>query len=395
VIFDLVYNHAGGGFDPASIYFFDRQQNNSNNDSLYFTDKGWAGGLIFAYWKDEVRQFLIDNAKFCLEEYHIDGIRYDEVSVIDDHGGWHFAQDLTGTVRFEEPQAIQIAEYWKNWRWLAVHRPDAGLGFDAALGDGLRDALRAAINQASYGMDAPIDLDRVAASLYRPYKFPAAWQAVQCIENHDIVYNDRPEHEFRPRVAALADKSDARSWYARSRSRAAMALVMTAPGIPMTFTGQEFLEYRNWSDNPEFSKNTLTQWDRLKNDSVASNFLRFARDVIALRLGLPALRDEAVNVFHVHNQNRVLAFHRWIEGAGEDVVVVMSLNDSTFWSYDLGFPGGGRWREVFNSDYYDHYPNPWVAGNGGGIDAFGAGMHRLPASATIVIPANSVLVFAR
>jgi len=49
VLFDLVYNHAGGGFDDFCLYFFDRQATGDNNRSLYFTDQGWVGGLVFAY----------------------------------------------------------------------------------------------------------------------------------------------------------------------------------------------------------------------------------------------------------------------------------------------------------------------------------------------------------
>src|SRR5262249_33064747 len=66
VVLDVVYNHAGGGFDEESLYFHDREPGGDNNRSLYFTDQGWAGGLVFAYWKAEVRQFLIDNAGFFL-----------------------------------------------------------------------------------------------------------------------------------------------------------------------------------------------------------------------------------------------------------------------------------------------------------------------------------------
>ncbi|GAH71902.1 unnamed protein product, partial [marine sediment metagenome] len=50
VLFDVVYNHAGGGFDENSLWFFDRQPYGNANDSLYFTDQGWAGGQVFAYW---------------------------------------------------------------------------------------------------------------------------------------------------------------------------------------------------------------------------------------------------------------------------------------------------------------------------------------------------------
>ena len=122
--------------------------------------------------------------------------------------------------------------------------------------------------------------------------------------------------------------------------------------------------------------------------------LRFTQDLIRLRHHQPALRGESINVFHVHNLNRVTAFHRWLEGVGRDVVVVLSLNEKTYYDYRLGFPHSGRWLEVFNSDVYDNWVNPQVAGNGGTVFASGPGMHGLSASAPIVIPSNSMLVFA-
>jgi 1,4-alpha-glucan branching enzyme len=151
VIFDLVYNHAGGGFDDRSLWFYDRQANSNLNHSLFFTDQGWAGGEIFAYWNDWVSQFLINNACFFVEECRIDGIRYDEVRVIENNGGRSFCQDLTETVRATSPLSIQIAEYWSPDRPSAVAAPPDGLGFDAELGDGLRDALRGLVAQASAG----------------------------------------------------------------------------------------------------------------------------------------------------------------------------------------------------------------------------------------------------
>lgn len=390
VILDLVYNHAGGGFGDRSLYFMDRRKfDNNNNNSLYFTDKGWAGGLVFAYWNEGVRQFLMDNAEFFLKEYHIDGIRYDEVSVMDNHGGWFFCQDLTTHCRDVKPQAIQIAEYWNDWRWLAVNPKPGGMGFDAALVDGLRDRLREALGQAAGGRNAHVNLESVRDNLYAPQFFPNAWRAVQCIENHDKVLYGRDR-----RVVALAGGNDSRSWYARSRSRAATGLLLTAPGIPMLFMGEEFLEDKNWSDNLDAHPQTLIYWEGLQNDRNMRDFRQFTQELLELRRRYPALRSDRINAFHVHNINRVLAFHRWLDGEGQDVVVVMSLNESTFWHYELGFPRWGRWREVFNSDFYDQLPNPWVAGNGGSVMATGPSRHGLPSSATIVIPANSLTVFA-
>jgi 1,4-alpha-glucan branching enzyme len=392
VVFDEVYNHAGGfEGDDQSLYFWDRAANGDNNQSLYFTNKGWAGGLAFALWNANVCQFVINSAGFCLDEFHVDGFRYDEVSVLLALGGdsgWQFCTNLTSTVSYKRPRAIQNAEHWPVDGNMVTPVGSGGAGFDVIQHDGLRNAVRGAIGQASAGASAYVDLDSVAANLF-PYAVAHGWQAVPCVENHDVVKVGE-----EPRIPSLADGSDPISWYARSRSRVAMALLMTAPGIPQIFMGQEFLENKQWDDDPRGSN--LISWpgpgvaDKPKND-----FLRFSQDLIHLRWKQAALRGDAINVFHVHDRNRVIAFHRWIADAGRDVVITASLNESTFYGYEIGFPIGGVWYEVFNSDVYDNFVNPSVAGNGGSIEVTGAPMHGLPTSAAIVIPANGVVVFAR
>lgn len=393
VIFDVVYNHAGGDFGDQSLYFFDRQFPTTNNNSLYFTDQGWAGGLVFAYWNPGVRQFLINNARFLYDEYHIDGLRYDEVTVIDNHGGWFFCQDLTDTLRYHRPEALQIAEYWSGERWKALARKPDGMGFDAALGDGIRDSVRDAIKQASYGQQAPLSLAGVAAALYPAYGFSDAWRSVQCLENQDIVYADRPPQEWKPRIPKLADPNNQRSWYARSRSRLATALLFTAPGIPMLFMGEEILEHKNWSDNIGSGDDKLIWWDGLNQDRNMRDFLEFTKALIRLRKEQTALCSNHVRVFHEYG-NRVLAFHRWLDGAGLDVVVVANFNEFTLYNYEIGLPWPGVWKEVFNSDYFDQYPNPSVAGNGGGVVAGPAARDGFGNSASMVLPANAVLVLA-
>jgi 1,4-alpha-glucan branching enzyme len=125
------------------------------------------------------------------------------------------------------------------------------------------------------------------------------------------------------------------------------------------------------------------------------NHLRFTQDLILLRWRHSVLRGDNIHPFHVHNLNRVIAFHRWLEGSGQDVIVVATLAESTWYGYGIGFPYAGPWAEVFNSDVYDHWVNPIVAGNGGGITASGPPLHGFAASANIVIPANGFVVFAR
>lgn len=391
VVFDVVYNHAGGFMgDDQSLYFWDRYYGD-NNQSLYCTNMGWAGGLSFALWNNDVRQFILNSALFYQNEFHIDGFRYDEISVLlnlNGDSGWSFCHDLTGTVRYSRPRGIQNAEHWPVDPVIVTPTAAGGAGFDVLQHDGLRSAVRGAIGQASAGTTASIDLDSVAQNLY-PQGFSHGWQAVTCIENHDIVKVGQ-----MPRIPSLADGSNARSWYARSRSRLATGLLMTAPGIPQLFVGEEFLEYKQWDCDPKGS--TLISWDGLNSgDKSMTDFLRFTQDLIHLRWRQPALRSDSVAVFHVHDQNRVIAFHRWLEGARRDLIVVASLNEATWYGYQIGFPAAGQWLEVFNSDVYDNWVNPIVAGNGGAIVASGGPMHGFSASSAIVIPANGFVVFAR
>lgn len=395
VILDVVYNHASSDLrnetQDETIYFFDRQPRGDENRSLFFTDQDHTGP-VFAFWKEEVRQFLIDNARFFVDEYHVDGFRYDQVTVIVQQNasdGWPFCQNLTRTVRALDPSAINVAEYWGPEP--AVVRPvfEGGADFDANWHDGLRRAIRGVIAQAAGGRDVSLDWQPVVDHLRAP-GFRDAWRAVQYLESHDEVYRDRA-----PRIASLAGGGDGRSWYARSRSRVALGLLMTAPGIPMFFMGQEFLEDKRWADDPEHHPGTLIDWDGLAADKAMSDFHRFTRELAWLRRREPALNGESSASVLMDNFNRVLAFHRWIEGVGRDVIVVASLNEGTLSGYRIPFPQSGEWREVFNSDVYDNWVNPDVAGNAGRVWADARGLNGLAASASLVIPANSILVFTR
>jgi 1,4-alpha-glucan branching enzyme len=398
VILDVVYNHAGGDFGDESIYFFDRQPGQHEtppdfNRSLYFIDRGHAGGLIFAIWREEVRQFLIDNASFLLSEYRIDGLRYDQVSVLTSEAAgpaWPFWQDLTSTVRYVNPASLQKAEFWPVNPDVVKRVQEGGAGFDTTLTDGLRLAIRDVMGGASVPGDGPLNMTRLAHSLW-PSGFPATWRFVEGPENHDLVYRGR-----EPRLPTLADPSNPRSWYARSRARVATGLALAAPGIPMLFMGQEFLEMKQWADDLDFHGNLRLDWAGVESgDRSMVDHLRFIRELCHLRQNRPGLQGEGFRVVHVHDVNRVLAFHRWVPGQGHDLLVVVSLANVTRYRYRIGVPGGGTWRELFNSDVYDHWVNPLVAGNGGGVQAQSIPDHGFEWSVELVLPANSLIVLGR
>ena len=76
-------------------------------------------------------------------------------------------------------------------------------------------------------------------------------------------------------------------------------------------------------------------------------------------------------------------------------MVVVHLSTFNRFGYQIGFPSGGEWREVFNSDVYENWVNPGVTGNGAGVFANATPMHGFGFFAALALPANSVLVFAR
>lgn len=393
VLLDVVYNHAGGDFGDQSLYFFDRQDPAGGQwNSLYFSDKGHAGGLVFDFAKPEVRDFLIQNARFFLHEYRVDGFRYDQVSVIDHDGapeGWRFCQDLTFTLHVSRPAALNHAEYWSVNRYI-VKAPPEGAGFDTTLTDGFRIAIRDVIGNASAPDERPLNMTALAQSLW-PDGFGEQWRFVQGPENHDIVYQGREQ-----RIARLGDPEHPRSWFARSRARVATGLSLTAPGIPMLFMGQEFLEDKQWSDDFVSHRGLLLHWAGLdQGDAQMLDHLRCIRELLGIRRVTPGLRGQGFRVVHAHDQNRLLVFHRWVPGEGRDVMVAAHLANFTRVGYRIGFPDGGAWRELFNSDVYESWVNAGVMGNGGLVVAEPQPLHGFGYSASVVLPANSLLVFSR
>src|SRR5262249_3677851 len=161
---------------------------------------------------------------FLTREYHVDGFRFDEVTVIDQHGGQQFCKDLTDTLHFVAPSHPLIAEYWADQGSSVRDTGTGGLGFDAVWSGGLRGTVRAALGQAAGGAQAQVFLDAVRDSLSLPPGFSAMWKSVEAVENHDEVLR-APNHTENPRIARLADGGNSRSWYARSRSRVATGLI--------------------------------------------------------------------------------------------------------------------------------------------------------------------------
>ena len=193
----------------------------------------------------------------------------------------------------------------------------------------------------------------VAAAITAPDR-GAPLTRVIYTESHDDVANEQV------RLPEAIKPGDASSWWSEKRATLGSALVLTSPGIPMLFQGQELLEDR-WFDDT-----VALDWGKAGTNK---GILRLHHDLIALRRGgsgsTRGLRGEHVAILRADDRAKLLAFHRWHEGGpGDDVIVVANFSARPMVDLRLGLPAGGRWRIRLNSD------SPVYAPDFGGIDSF-------------------------
>jgi 1,4-alpha-glucan branching enzyme len=219
-----------------------------------------------------------------------------------------------------------------------------GAGFSSQWGAGFMHSVREAIVQED-------DSGRNMYALrdFISQRFNAnAFQRVLYTESHDEV----AQSAGQKRVPELIWPGNADSFFSQKRSTLGAALVFTAPGIPMIFMGQEFLEWGAWSD--------ANQLDWSKVDRF-SGILNLYRDLIRLRRNwfdtTRGLKGHNINVHHVNNWDKVIAFHRWDQGGSrDDVIVVANFANRAYDSYRIGLPRGGTWRVRFNGDWRGYSP---------------------------------------
>lgn len=349
VILDVVYNHFGPS--DLDLWQFDGWSENDQGGIYFYND--WRaetpwGSTRPDYGRKEVRQFIRDNAMMWLEEYHVDGLRFDMTLFMRNvHGdgdtggdlpdGWSLVQWINRDVRQKYPNRMTIAEDLQNNERLTKPVDQGGAGFTAQWAGRFVHPIRAAVINAD---DSQRSLDSVRGALEGRYN-GNPFQRVIYSESHDEIANGKS------RVASEIDPKDPASWFAQKRTTLAAALVLTAPGIPMLFQGQEFLE-DGW-----FQDSVPLDWN--KSDEF-SGLVRMYRDLIHLRLNrwgtTRGLTGSGLNTFHQNQADNVLAYHRWHQGGpGDDVVVIVNLSHTAHENYRLGFPAPGTWQLRLNSDW--------------------------------------------
>lgn len=369
IILDVVYNHFGEKELDYSLRRFDGWKQN-DGDGIYFyndTRVQTSFGPRPDYGRSEVRQYIRDNALMWLEEYQIDGLRFDStVNIRNIYGknnepgndipeGWSLMQWINNEINSKMPWKITIAEDLQNNEWINRNTGAGGAGFDSQWGSFFYYSIFETVVAPS---DSARNMYSIRDAILQRFETDA-WKRVIYSENHDEV----AEINRKVRLPEAIWRGNADSWFARKRSTLAAALVFTSPGIPMIFQGQEFLEWGNWSDSGtlDWSKKEKFSgiWD------LYQSLIRLRRNWYNNTRGL---HGQHVNVHHVNNNDKLIAFHRWDNGGpGDDVVVIVNMSDRFYDRYSLGFPRGGTWWVRFNSDWNGYSPD---FGNHLGYDTF-------------------------
>jgi 1,4-alpha-glucan branching enzyme len=333
VILDVVHNHYGPsdldlwGFDVGTtpgIYFY-------SGSGICCTP--WGSRPNYA--SEGVRSYIIDNFRMWMDECHVDGFRWDAVGAMRHYDPGYVsipeADSLiqyinSVTIHSDHPGTISIAE-----------DNSAGMNFDGEWGVGFGDEV---INEMVQTVDNNRDMNALKGTMDGN-----GFGRVLYTETHDLVgaLNGSGAQRLPVRIQA----ANPTSYFARKRSMLAAAIIMTSPGIPMIFMGQEMLTTNQFADNMPLD------WTRV---NTYSNVWSFYHDLIRLRRNLDGLSwgltGPNVSWHTVDNTAKLLAFHRWGAGPNDQVMVVMNCANTQINNYQINqFPVDGTWFVDLNSDW--------------------------------------------
>ncbi|MFK5582978.1 MULTISPECIES: alpha-amylase family glycosyl hydrolase [unclassified Serinicoccus] len=340
VIVDVVYNHFGPSDLPT--WQFDGWSENGKGGIYFYNDHRSAtpwGDTRPDYGRPEVRDFILDNARMWLADYHCDGLRLDMTPymrrVEGTHGdeipeGWEMMRQVGEMVRTEFPRHLVIAEDLHN-EAAVTSTEEGGAAMHAQWDSQFVHPVREALITID---DANRSVPAVSAALTHQYQNP--FDRVVYTESHDEVSNGKA------RITSEVEGENPSGWDAQKRATLGAALVLTAAGMPMLFQGQEFLE-------DEWFRDTVPlDWDRAW---AFRDITQMFRDLIRMRLNLDGrtagLSGPHTTVVVEDDEEKLLAYVR-SSGDGQHVLVAMNLSAQAV-QQEAELPAG-VWQLQFNSD---------------------------------------------
>lgn len=268
-------------------------------------------------------QFIGDVVRFWIEEYHIDGIRYDAAKQIENYDFLHWIADQAQKKAVDKP-FYNVAEH--------IPETPSITNVDGPMDGCWHDSFAYCLKDHIFG--DTFDVDRLKDALDgKRQGFMGTVNIVNYLTSHDQerLMVELADHEIFDEVAF-------------KRIKFGVALLMTAVGIPLILMGEEFGEYKPLK--PESSK---LDWTLLKNDG-SQGLLDYYKGLIRLRKENYALYGDNIDFFYEDPQAKVLGYIRWND-EGSQLIIIANFSDNFLEGYAVSqIPESGTWHE-WTRDY--------------------------------------------
>ena len=377
--------------DAHGLYEFDGKPLYEYQGADRIEHSGW-GTRKFDVGREEVQSFLISNAIYWLEEFHVDGLRVDAVASMlyldydKREGEWipnvygenkcleaiAFFKKLNSAVKEHCPSAIMIAEESTAWGNVTGFEND-GLGFDFKWNMGwMNDTL-------SYAEEDPIfrKYHHTKTTFSMTYAF--AEKYVLPISHDEVVHGKK----------SFLDRMPGDYWQKFAGARVFFAYMMTHPGKKLSFMGNEIGQFTEWDYKSE------VEWFLLEYD-MHSKFQRYVSELNNFYLETPQLweQDTSWDGFcwiDADNAEQSILSYRRTDRSGEEIIVILNFTPVAREDYLVGVSQSGIYEEIFNSDA-EKYGGSGVV-NQGEIKSTGIEWNYLPDSVRLrVSPLGATVI---
>lgn len=379
VILDVVHNHYGPS--DLELWQYDGWSENGLGGIYFYNDwkahTDW-GSTRPDYGRTEVRDYIKGQIRMFLDEYKVDGFRWDSVyNIRNASGSWNqhgsdMLADINAMTRDEFGDAYRIAE---------DHAFDTGVNFESQWDHAFLNDIR---TLATAGSDGDRDMNTLAH-----YLSNGGFDSVRYAESHDSCGDLNNKY----RLPRDIDSSAPQGYWAKKRALLAHGITLISPGIPMIFAGSEM------NEDFTFSNDQALRWELTNSNA---GIVRAFSDLIHLRRNAygntDALKDnDNIQVRHQNDSAKVVGVSR-----RDELMLVVNASATDFTAYEMAFPSAGTWYCLYNSDlkaydslFHDKGPaiGATVVAGAGATAALELGPYSIQIYAKTPLPADSAVTF--
>lgn len=338
--------HEGGlaGFDGEPLYEPEDKRRSEN--------VRW-GTYIFDYGRKEVKNFLISNAIYWVSKYHLDGLRIDSAASMlyldygRSYGNWipnqyggnenldaiAFLKELNTVMNERFPGCMMIVEEESGWPMLTEPLLEGGMGFD------YRWNMSWMKNLLSYMALDP---------LYRKYEHKKLTNSLMNAYNENYIL-EFSHNEVVGGKGSIVDQMPGGYEEKFSNLRLLYGYMMMHPGKKLLFMGQEFAQFKEFSESGEID------WNLLEFDAhtILRNYVKALNHLYKKEPALFELDNNAAG-FEWINENAanesIVSFIRKSSKKEDTLLVVCNFTPVSYDKYKVGVPYAGTYKEIFCSD---------------------------------------------